>query len=104
MLHALNHAFNRESMDILLFLAVPTMENIWFSGDSILRFAGLIASGLVVIVESQFSVGARWGDSAPTSPPTTSIRLRLSDKGRLLVDSWQRGDQEAYIRGLTNCN
>jgi hypothetical protein len=101
MLHALNHAFNREAMDNLLFLAVPTMENIWYSGDAVLRFAGLIAAGLVEIVESKFSVGVIWGSgSVPTSPPTTSVRLRLSEKGRLLVDSWKQGDQEGYILGL----
>jgi hypothetical protein len=102
MLHALNHAFNKEGMDQLLFLAVPTMENIWYSGDATLRFAGLIAAGLVEIAQSQFAVGMRWGSSDhPTAPPTTAVRLRLSEKGRLLVDAWKRGDQDAYVQGLT---
>src|SRR5436853_5196339 len=66
-LHALNHAFSKESMDLLLFLAKPSFENIWYTGDGVLRFAGLIAAGLVEIAESQFSVGVRYGNnSAPT--------------------------------------
>ena len=102
MLHALNHALNRESMDLLLFLTGHSIENIWYSSDALLRFAGLIAAGLVDIINSRFAEGVRWGLWPPTSPPTTALRLRLSNKGRLLVDSWPQGDQEAYVRGLTN--
>jgi len=104
-LHALNHAFSKESMDLLLFLAKPSFENIWYTGDGVLRFAGLIAAGLVEIAESQFSVGVRYGNnSAPTSPPTTALRLRLSAKGRVLVESWLAGDEEAYVRALSQSN
>lgn len=101
-LHALNHAFNKESMDLLLYLAKPSFENIWYTGDGALRFAGLIAAGLVEIADSQFSVGVRYGaDSPPTSPPATALRLRLSDKGRLLVDSWKSGDEKAYVKAIS---
>jgi hypothetical protein len=104
-LHSLNHAFNKESMDLLLFLAKPSFENIWYTGDGALRFAGLIAAGLVEIKESQFSVGIRYGEaSAPSSPPTTALRLRLSDKGRVLVESWLAGDEKAYVRALSQVN
>jgi hypothetical protein len=101
LLHALNHAFSKESMDLLLFLAKPRFENIWFSSDGFLRFAGLVAADLVEIVESQFAVGPRVRDSAPMSPPTTSVRLQLSDKGRTLVDSWLAGDEAAYVKALS---
>ncbi|HEY8097098.1 MAG TPA: HNH endonuclease signature motif containing protein [Methylobacter sp.] len=104
-LHALNHAFNKESMDFLLYLAKPSVSNIWYTGDGALRFAGLIAADLVKIAESQFSVGVRYGkDSPPTSPPTTALRLCLSEKGHLLVESWLAGDETAYIRGLSQTN
>ena len=96
LLHALNHAFNKESIDLLLYLAHPQMENVWYTGDGLLRFAALIAAGLVEVAESQFSVGVRYGDSAPTSPPTTAVRLRLSDKGKQLVDSWKKGDEAQF--------
>jgi hypothetical protein len=100
LLHALNHAFNKESMDLLLYLSYPGVENIWYTGDGFLKFAGLVAAGLVEIAESQFSVGARYGNSAPTSPPMTAVRVKLSDKGELLVDSWLKGDETQYKAAL----
>jgi hypothetical protein len=100
LLHALNYAFNKESMDLLLYLNRPSIENVWYTSNGLLRFAGLIAAGLVDIVASQFSVGVRYGDSAPTSPPTTSVRISLTDKGKLLVDSWLRGDEAGYRSAL----
>ena len=82
-------------MDLLLFLAKPSLENIWYTSDGALRFAGLVAAGLVENAESQFSVGVRYGvDSAPTSPPTTALRMRLSEKGRLIVNSWLMGTKK----------
>ncbi len=100
LLHALNHAFSAESMDLLLYLNRPTMDNVWYTGDGVLRFAGLIAAGLVQIVDSQFSVGVRYGNSAPTAPPTTAVRVALSDKGHLLVDSWLAGNEDQYRAAL----
>jgi HNH endonuclease len=100
-LHALNHAFSRESMDLLLYLHRPTIENVWYTGDGLLRFSGLIAAGLVEIADSQVSIGMRYGkDSPPTSPPTTAVRVRLSSKGQLLVDAWMKGDEERYVQAL----
>jgi hypothetical protein len=100
-LHALNYAFNKESMDLLLYLAKPSFENIWYTGDGALRFAGLIAAGLVEIAAHQQSVGVSWGkDGLPTTPPTTALRFRLSEKGRVLVDAWLAGDETAYERAV----
>ena len=96
LLHALNHAFNKESMDLLLYLSHPGIENVWYTGDGFLKFAGLVAARLVEVAESQFAVGVRYGNSAPTSPPTTAVRVKLSDKGKLLVDSWLNGDEGQY--------
>jgi len=96
LLHALNHAFNKESMDLLLYLAGPEIESVWYTGDGFLRFAGLVAARLVEIADKQFSVGARYGSGAPTSPPTTAVRVRLSGKGKRLVGSWQKGDEAQY--------
>jgi len=100
LLHALNHAFSKESMDLLLYLRHESIENVWYTGDGFLKFAGLVAAGLVDVAESQFSVGVRYGNSAPTNPPTTAVRVKLSDKGRLLVDSWLKGDEAQYKSGL----
>jgi hypothetical protein len=96
LLHALNHAFNKESMDLLLYLAVSGIEKVWYTGDGFLKFAGLVAAGLVEVAESQFSVGVRYGNGPPSSPPTTAVRVELSGKGKLLVDSWLKGDEAQY--------
>ena len=105
LLHALNHAFNNESMDLLLYLARPEIDVIWYSGDGTLRFAGLIAAGLVDILESQFAIGVRYGaNSPPTNPPSTALRLGLSMRGRSLVNSWLTGDEGAYLRYISGNN
>jgi hypothetical protein len=33
--HALNHAFSKESMDLLLYLDNDGIENVWYTGDGI---------------------------------------------------------------------
>jgi hypothetical protein len=65
LLHALNHAFNKESLDLLLYLSHPGIENVWYTGDGFLKFAGLVAAELVEVADSQYSVGVRYGDSPP---------------------------------------
>ncbi|MCE7904152.1 MAG: hypothetical protein DYH20_16390 [Gammaproteobacteria bacterium PRO9] len=87
-------------VDLLLYLGHPRIENVWYTGDGFLKFAGLVAAGLVEVAESQFSAGVRLGNSAPTSPPTTAVRVKLSDKGKLLVDSWLKGDESQYRAAL----
>lgn len=99
-LHALNHAFNKESMDLLLFLHKAADQAIWYSGDGLLKFAGLIAAGFAHIVSTQLAVGVRYGNSLPTSPPTSTHQIQLSEKGRALVDAWLKGDEDSYRKAL----
>ena len=104
LLHALNHAFNKESIDLLLYLNNPSVQDIWYSGDGILKFSSLISAGLVQTCESTFSVGLRHknkggGRTPPTSPPTTSVKLELSLKGKTLVESWLKGEESVYLKG-----
>ena len=102
LLHALNQAFNKESTDLLLYLSHPGMENVWYTGEGLLKFAGLIAAGLVEIAALQYSVGVSWGNTGvPTSPPTTSVRVQLSDKGKMIVDSWKKGDEGQFKTAMT---
>ena len=105
LLHALNHAFSRESIDLLLYLNTSGIENVWYTGDGFLRFASLVAAGLVEIAETQFSIGPRFQGmrgppGPPHSPPTTAVRVRLSDKGRCLVASWANGDEYGIAAAL----
>ena len=95
-LHALNSAFNKESMDLLLFLANADCTKVLYTGDGLLRFAGLIASGFAEIIDSHYGVGLRYGNSPPTAPPSSTHRVQLSEKGRAFTIAWLAGDETGY--------
>lgn len=110
LLVALNSAFNRESMDLLLFLKHPTAQELWISGDGVLRFAGLIAARLVEM-QNITSGGQRSSRAVfipngsreilpPTPTPGTAVKLRLTERGAALVDSWLDGDELSYAKAL----
>ncbi len=95
-LHALNHAFSRESMELLLFLKNKTAQKMWLSGDGVLRFAGLISAGLVNFGEQAWKNFMSMSGTAPSS----SHKLRLTSIGDALVDAWLSGDEDAYRKVL----
>lgn len=106
-LHALNNAFNKESLDLLLFL-YSTSEKIWYSGDGVLKFAGLIAADFAEIIQSQSGRGltkqvggAFFGYDDMMLPPGSAHRLALTEKGRAFIESWMTGD-EAGLRSVTS--
>jgi hypothetical protein len=94
MLHALNHAFSKEAMDLLLFLHVRGPETHMYTADGVLRFAGLFAAGLV-------EFGMQICEETFSSFIETRHEVVLSEKGRLLVDAWRKGDEDAYRVQLT---
>jgi HNH endonuclease len=111
MLHALNHAFNKEAMDLLLYLRLPAVRTVWYSGDGLLRFSGLIAAGLVDVTKVASAIGRRSrrvalrylmnSEEPPlTRSPTTTVRVGLSAKGKELVRAWLAGDEDGF-RGAT---
>ncbi len=89
LLLALNEGFDRYSLNVLLALA-KVAGGITVSGDGVLRCAGLVASGLVDIAYFM---------KADFFPPREHIAytLQLTNKGRLVVEGWKRGDQGAVI-------
>ena len=91
-LHALNHAFSKESMDLLLFLNKPESEKIWFSGDGVLKFASLIAAGLAEIKGSVYANAIK----IPGPSPSSSHHIKLTQKGKDLVEAWLAGDEIKY--------
>ena len=97
-LHALNHAFNRDSMDLLLFLGQPGVKEIWFSGDGVLRFSSLIAAGFVAFTTPFTAHMMKAGGPAPAS----SHKLSLTEKGAALVDAWIAGDEAAYRAAVSS--
>src|ERR1700716_1485779 len=59
LLVALNQAFDRESMDLLLYLNHHQAQHLWYSGDGVLRFARLIGRGLAKIAFTVIPRGLR---------------------------------------------
>jgi hypothetical protein len=101
-IEALNHAFSRESRDLLLFLHATDAHPIWYTGDGLLKFAGLISAGLAVIADIRQGEGARvkqkhpfgdlFGDyDAEQTPPLTTVMVQLCERGRHLVKAWLDG-------------
>jgi hypothetical protein len=100
MLLALNRAFDREAMDLFLYLWQVREQEIWYSSDALLRFSGLIASGLVTFKAEKLS-----GQTPPTFGTIyhgasyeigMKVVLLLTGKGKLLVEAWRNGDEAAY--------
>lgn len=87
MLIALSNAFDREGMDLLLYVAATdTGGGMWYTADGVARFARLIAAGLLKF------------DTMPTSdwPAGTRHILRLTERGQQLLDAWRSGDEDKY--------
>jgi hypothetical protein len=81
---ALNEAFDRRSVDVLL--ALGAAKRIFCSGDGVLNCAGLVSSRLICLEEA----------TLPGQPPSGYF-VSLSDRGRTFVDGWLAGKQEEAI-------
>jgi hypothetical protein len=86
MLIALSRAFDSEAIDLLLLLHHMDTNSmpIGLSGDGLLRFAGLIAAGLVAVKALSHH----------------EYQVLLSSKGTLIVDAWKRGERAALKGAL----
>jgi hypothetical protein len=94
LLLALNEAFDRRSIDILLTLG--RLEFIKrLNGEGVIRLAALVSANLVNVREYfEYTSG-----SAPQKA-TMQYLAELTPKGKLFVEGWKNGDQSAAIRGL----
>lgn len=90
LLLALNEAYDRRSIDLLLTLDKVRMVRC--SGDGLVNFASLIASQLVDC--------DGWGQATPIDLSKFAYHITLSAKGRVFVDAWKAGDQKAAIESL----
>lgn len=94
------------SIDLLLYLCVTHDKEIWYSGDALLRFAGLIAAGLV-----GFKTEKLYGHTPTTSGQMGSIptvfhgssyelgmkvELHLTGRGIQLVHAWRTGNEQQF--------
>jgi hypothetical protein len=104
MLLALNHAFDRESLDLLLYLHRTQGNTIAYRGDGVLRFARLIAADLVALTVNQVNHEDVFEQDVDLRGPmrlvgrftTTSHQVGLTEKGRMLLDAWRSGDAARY--------
>lgn len=94
LLLSMNEGFDRRSIDLLL--ALGKVDYLMVSGEGVLDCAALIAADLVKVDTSSrgglFSSGGSYDEK---------YWVELSEKGRLLVAAWKRGDQEGAVTGVT---
>jgi hypothetical protein len=89
LLVTINEGFDRSTISLLLLL--EKLAYIRLSGDGLLRCAPLVATSFV-------SVENRHGPSGGIFlGEVLEYTVTLSDKGRLFVEAWKRGDQQAAV-------
>ena len=93
LLVALNQAFDRQGMELLLFLHNTNNNQLWYSADGVLSFAGLIGAGLVVIAKTDMTFMA---PNEAKKFTQTSHNLALTPRGTLLVEAWLSGNESDY--------
>ena len=86
LLLAINEAFDRRSVDLLLALDATGM--LFVSGEGVLECAALVAAGLVQ--RGSYNDGRR-------AFPTYSVSL--TEKGTALVAAWKQGNQALAVSG-----
>ncbi len=96
MLLSLNHAFNKESKDLLLLLHHTKTRTIWVLGDGIFRFAGLFSAGLVKFTN--------WYATTTTSGHHSGCQVALTETGEQFVEAWIARDEKKYQTLLTETN
>jgi hypothetical protein len=112
LLLALNQAFGRHELELLLFLRQTKGQDIWYSGDGLIEFAGLVAAGLVDFKAKREETYLPGTDPSTTplgmhrSPTkllsSLQIQVELTQKGELLVESWLKGDETKFRALVSN--
>jgi len=108
----LNGAFARETIDLLRFLAHPKTVELRYRGGDVLRFAPLVAAGLADIEREQKGPGSvmvtgegedalrhahDFFDEVEAPELDDTWQVRLSAKGKALVDSWLEGEDKGGL-------
>lgn len=97
LLLALNEGFDRRSIDTLLTLDILDGVMVW--GDGLLACAPLVASGLLEVEEKSEIIEEEhllFGRDKVNR--VAKYWMKLSARGRVFVDAWKRGDQDAAVR------
>jgi hypothetical protein len=85
---SLNHAFDLEAVDNLLFLSKLRPKELAISGDGVLNFARLIAADLAT-----FRLLIQNG-------PLILYEVGLTPKGLMLINAWKQGNRSAIAAAL----
>lgn len=88
---ALGVAFDRDAIDLLLFLTKPAAKDLVVDGNGVLRFARLIAADLVTF---------KLGTKVKTGPLFT-YQVWLTQKGDALISAWSSGNRDAAKKTLS---
>ena len=93
---SLNEGFDRETKDKLLFLSMENRPKL-YSSDGVLHFANLIAAGLAKCGNPRIEPHAlsNVADMSKTTWP-----IELTERGKLLVEAWQKGNPKALKKAL----
>ncbi|MBA4383009.1 MAG: hypothetical protein C0406_10630 [Sideroxydans sp.] len=89
---SLSQAFDKNTVDNLLFLSNPNMPTLRLSGDGVLHFALLIASGLASFQQ----VDGEWAHRF--------YSVSLTQKGCLLLEAWKAGNRDGVALSLSSPN
>ena len=103
MLVSLGQAFDKEAIDSLLFLdTFSGEESPIISGDTVMKYSRLIASGLVAY-KQRYQREMKMGFREMLSEGTLlGYTLSLTQKGKMLVAAWKKGDQGELGRILAD--
>ena len=88
MLVSLNGAFDKATIDDLVFLHKTPRNVLMLSGDGVLKFSKLIAADL-----ANYRLAMQNG-------PLINYEVWLSDRGKFLVEAWAKGDIEELKKYL----
>jgi hypothetical protein len=88
MLVSLNGAFDKATIDDLIFLYNTPRNVLMLSGDGILKFSKLISANL-----AEYTIFMQNG-------PLINYEIWLSDRGRFLVEAWGNGNVEELKKYL----
>ena len=102
MLVTLGNAFDKESVDNLLFLhSIQKVEPPIISGDTVFRYSKLVSAGLVTF-KARYRRAVREGGffARLAEGELFGYVLALTDKGKLVVEAWEKGDRESLKAAL----
>jgi len=78
---SLSQAFDKDAIDDLLFVALPSTRTLLVSGDGVLKFSRLISAGLVRTTQKDRQMGVQF------------YALSLTEKAEQFISAWQSGNR-----------